>query len=75
MLHYQALTSWYWSRGLKDSCEEEASSEDSQDNDEEITRRRRPIKKGMHEKTPFDGVFLAIQTLEEEKLIKRYRSW
>jgi hypothetical protein len=22
-----------------------------------------------------DGVFLAIQTLEEEKLIKRYHSW
>jgi hypothetical protein len=28
----------------------------------------------MHEKTPVDGVFLAIQTLEEEKLIKRYHS-
>jgi hypothetical protein len=51
MLHYQVLTSWYWSRGLKDSCEEEASSEDSQDNDEEITRRRKRNKKGMQEKS------------------------
>jgi hypothetical protein len=50
------------------------SSEDSQDTDEEITRRWKPIKKGMYEKTPVDGVFLAIQTLEEEKLIKRYHS-
>jgi hypothetical protein len=25
-------------------------------------------------KTPFDGVFLAIQTQGEEKLIKRYHS-
>jgi hypothetical protein len=51
MLHYQVLTSGYWSRGLKDSCEEETSSEDSQDNDEEITRRRKPNKKGMQEKS------------------------
>jgi hypothetical protein len=28
----------------------------------------------MHEKTSVEGVFLAIQTLEEEKLIKRYHS-
>jgi hypothetical protein len=51
MLHYQVFTSWHWSRGLKDSCEEEMSSEDSQDNDEEITRRRKPNKKGMQEKS------------------------
>jgi hypothetical protein len=31
---------------------------------EEITRRK-PNKKGMYEKTPVDGVILAIQTLEE----------
>jgi hypothetical protein len=37
--------------------------------------RRKPNKKGMHEKTPIDVVFLAIQTLEEEKLIKKYHSW
>jgi hypothetical protein len=29
----------------------------------------------MYEKAPVDGVFLAIQTLEEGKLIKRYHSW
>jgi hypothetical protein len=29
----------------------------------------------MYEKTPVDGVFLARQALEEEKLIKRYHSW
>jgi hypothetical protein len=29
----------------------------------------------MYEKAPVDGVFIAIQTLEEEKLIKRYPSW
>jgi hypothetical protein len=66
MLHYQVLTSWYWSRGLKYSCEEEMSFKDSQDNDEEMTRRRKPNNKGMQEKTHVDGVFLAIQTLEEE---------
>jgi hypothetical protein len=37
--------------------------------------RRKPNKKGMYEKTPIDGVFLAIQTLKEGKLIKRYHSW
>jgi hypothetical protein len=31
-------------------------------------------KKERYEKTPVDGVFLARQTLEEEKLIKRYHS-
>jgi hypothetical protein len=29
----------------------------------------------MYEKTPIDGVFLARQALEEERLIKRYHSW
>jgi hypothetical protein len=37
--------------------------------------RRKPNKKGMYEKTPVDGAFLAIQTLGEEKLIKGYHSW
>jgi hypothetical protein len=37
--------------------------------------RRKPNKKGMYENTHVDGVFLAIQALEEEKLIKRYHSW
>jgi hypothetical protein len=37
--------------------------------------RRKPDKKGMYKKTLVDGIFLAIQTLEEEKLIKRYHSW
>jgi hypothetical protein len=44
------------------------------DKEGEITRRK-PNKKEMYEKTPIDGVFLARQTLEEEKLIKRYHSW
>jgi hypothetical protein len=30
--------------------------------------RRKPNKRGMYEKTPVDGVFLAIQTLEEGKI-------
>jgi hypothetical protein len=38
------------------------------------SRRRRPNKKERYDKTPIDGVFLAIQTLEEEKLVKRYHS-
>jgi hypothetical protein len=37
--------------------------------------RWKPNKKGMYEKTPVDGVFLAIQNLGEEKLVKRYHSW
>jgi hypothetical protein len=37
--------------------------------------RRKPNKKEGYEKTPVDDVFLAIQTLEEENLIKRYHSW
>jgi hypothetical protein len=37
--------------------------------------RRKPNKKGINKKTLVDGVFLAIQTLEEEKLGKRYHSW
>jgi hypothetical protein len=28
----------------------------------------------MYEKTPVDGAFLARQTIEEERLIKRYHS-
>jgi hypothetical protein len=52
MLLYQVLTSWYWSRGLKDWCEGETNSKGSQDKEEEITRRRKPNKKGMQEKSP-----------------------
>jgi hypothetical protein len=44
------------------------------DKDEEITRRK-SNKKERYEKTPVDGVFLTRQTLEEEKMIKRYHSW
>jgi hypothetical protein len=29
----------------------------------------------MYKKTLVDGAFLARQTLEEEKLIKRYHNW
>jgi hypothetical protein len=43
-------------------CEGETNSEGIHDKDEEITRRRKPNKKGMYEKTPVDGIFLAIQT-------------
>jgi hypothetical protein len=46
----------------------------SKDKEDEITRRK-PNKKEMYEKTHVDGVFLARQTLEEERLIKRYHRW
>jgi hypothetical protein len=32
-------------------------------------------KKGMYEKAPVDGKFLANQTLKKGKFIKRYHSW
>jgi hypothetical protein len=55
---------------LRNSCEGATNSKGNQDKYEgstqEITRRRKPNKKGMHEKTSVDGEFLANQALKKE---------